>query len=253
MYEFTKRAEVALEHTKNFAKLNNYTYVGTEHILYGLLKEGRGLASKILKSQGLKLDYLEKQITLIDGQMKNDTKEEPLLTPRARRVVENSVKEAINLKRNYVGTEHILLSLIKETDSVAVRILIDASVDPEKIMLELVKMANIEEEIAYGTKNSTTPTLDMYSKDLTKLARMEKLDPVILRDSEITGLIEVLCRRTKNNPLIIGDAGVGKTAIVEGFCQKIVASQVPEMLLNTRVALLDVASMIAGAKYRRRF
>lgn len=253
MYEFTKRAEVALEHTKNFAKLNNYTYVGTEHILYGLLKEGRGLACKILKSQGLKLDYLEKQINLIDGQMKNLLGEEPELTPRARRVIENSVKEAINLKRNYVGTEHILLALIKETDSVAVRILIDASVDPEKIMLELVKSASSEEDLALGGKNSATPTLDMYSKNLTYLARQEKLDPVISRDNEITGVIEILCRRTKNNPLIIGEAGVGKTAIIEGLCQRIVSSAVPEMLLNTRVALLDIASMIAGAKYRGDF
>lgn len=255
MYEFTKRAELALEHTRNFAKCNNYTYVGTEHILYGLLKEGRGLACKILKSQGLKLDYLEKQINLIDGQMKNASNIEPELTPRAKRVVENSVKEAINLKRNYVGTEHLLLSLIKETDSVAVRILIDASVDPEKIMIELVKAVSREEDITYGSgvRNSETPTLDMYSKNLTQLARMEKLDPVILRDNEITGVIEILCRRTKNNPLIIGKAGVGKTAIIEGLCQRIVASYVPEMLLNVRIALLDITSMIAGAKYRGDF
>ena len=255
MYEFTKRAELALEYAKNYAKANNYTYVGTEHILYGLLKEGRGLACKILRNQRLKLDYLEKQINLIDGKMQNSLGVESELTPRAKRVVENSVKEAINLKKNYVGTEHILLSLIKETDSVAVRILIDASVDPEKIMLELAKAVSYEEDLNCGGigRISTTPTLDMYSKNLTYLAATGKLDPVILRENEITGVIEILCRRTKNNPLIIGEAGVGKTAIIEGLCQRIALSQVPETLLNVRVALLDITSMIAGAKYRGDF
>ena len=260
MHEFTGRASRVLELAKEFSKEHNYSFIGTEHILYGLIEEGEGLASKILAAQGLTSEYVEQEILKIDGVM-NTLDSEIEFTPRAKRIIENSIKESKRMGQNYVGTEHILLSLMREIDSIAVRILIDADIEPQKIFTDLLRLLSEDSPVNSFTEKTNnnqntekaTPTLNQYGKDLTAYARENKLDPVIGRSGEVQRIIEILSRRTKNNPVLIGEPGVGKTAVVEGLAQMICESKVPEILKNKRIVSLDISSMIAGAKYRGDF
>lgn len=255
MYEFTKRAEVALEETRDFAIENSYSYIGTEHLLYGLTKEEKGIAARVLKTQGITPEYVKEQVLKIDGKMTCKKVKEPELTPRAKRVLENSMKESKRLGYNYIGTEHILLALMKETDSIGVRILIDANVDPEKMFTDILKIVSKESPVSniYNSVGASTPTLDMYSEDLSMLVRCGKIDKIIGRKEELNRVIQILTRRLKNNPLIIGEAGVGKTAIVEGLAYLIEKGEVPEELKDKKILMLDISSMLAGAKYRGDF
>lgn len=256
MYEFTKRAEKAIEQAGLFSKKMGHEYIGTEHLLYGLAKEGKGIAVRILKNQ--KITYMDIENVLMDLNISNTNTvtREVSLTPRAKKVLENSRLESKKYNSNYVGTEHILMSLMKEIDSIAVRILIELNVDPQKVFSDILKLLNDDLVIGGTSKeqiNYSTPTLNQFSKDLTAKAKQNNLDPVIGRDKEITRLVEILCRRTKNNPVLIGEAGVGKTAIIEGLAQQIVAKDVPNDLLDKKIVSLDISLMIAGAKYRGDF
>ncbi len=263
MYEFTESARNVIEIARDFSAEHNYSYIGTEHLLYGLIAENEGLASKILKNQDLTAEYIAQEILKIDGIMNTIIDEDDIdFTPRAKRIIANSQKEALRMGQNYVGSEHILLSLMREIDSVAIRILIDADIDPQKIFAELLKILGEESPVSKtyndpanldSKSKANTPTLSQYGKDLTEMAHESKLDPVIGREREIERVIEILCRRTKNNPVLIGEPGVGKTAVVEGLAEQINENNVPELLKGKRVVSLDMASMLAGAKYRGDF
>ena len=260
-YKFTAKAEKAFELAQDIAVELGHNYIGTEHILYGLAEEGTGVASRVLEEQGVTSENIKQEIVEIIGQ--SDPIEDPDtlgFTPRSKRIIENAYLYARRMNSDYIGTEHILIGILHEGDSVATRILLDLNADPQQIYNELVNVLNEEEtsensgSTSYknGSYNST-PTLNQYGTDLTKEAREGKLDPVIGRKNEIQRVIEILSRRTKNNPCLIGEPGVGKTAVVEGLAEKIVANDVPEQLKNKRVVSVDMANMVAGAKYRGDF
>ena len=252
---FTERAQKALLYAQEEARNMGHNYVGTEHLLLGLLREKDGAAAKVLTDMGLDLDKMRNYIVQLVGKGNYNFNEGFGYTPRTKRVMELSFYEARNLGHNYVGTEHLLLALVREGEGVAARILKDANIDFEKIRGQIMQMVQEEGSESQSTPRgkSNTPNLDQFGTDLTELAREGKLDPVIGRDKEIERVVQILSRRTKNNPVLIGEPGVGKTAIAEGLAQRIVEGNIPELLKGKRVVTLDLSGMVAGAKYRGEF
>ena len=262
IYKFTNRAKKALEYANELAIKLGHSYIGTEHILYGLTKEGSGVASKVLENQEV---LPEKVIDKIAELVGSEEEIEGTLgfTPRTKRVIENAFIEARKLGYDYIGTEHLLIGILREGDSVAARVLLELDVNIPKIYGEIVRVINEGEDLAgdnnqgKDSKNqgsyNQTQTLNQFGEDLTKKAREGKLDPIIGRKNEIDRVIQILSRRTKNNPCLIGEPGVGKTAAVEGLAEKIVSGDVPEILKNKRVVTVDISGMVAGSKYRGDF
>ncbi len=267
-YKFTNSANKAIEIANDIALELGHNYIGTEHILYGLAKEGAGIASKVLENQEVMADDILNKIEELIGS------DEPIeniidFTPRTKRVVESAFIEARKFGYNYIGTEHLLIGILREGDCIATKILLDLNVNIPKLYNEIVKVINEGENYNSDDEEASssnvrkgkrgkgsynqTPTLNQFGEDLTKKAEEGKLDPIIGRKEEIERVIQILSRRTKNNPCLIGEPGVGKTAAVEGLAQKIVSGDVPEILKDKRVVTLDISGMVAGAKYRGDF
>jgi len=276
MYErFTDRARKVMQLANQEAQRFNHEYIGTEHILLGLIKEGSGVAANVLKNLDVDLRKIRLEVEkLVQSGPDMVTMGKLPQTPRAKKVIEYSMEEARNLNHNYVGTEHILLGLLREQEGVAAQVLMNLGLKLEEVREEVLNLLGHGMEGGEGSERagmggaggvgagggeqprggkSKTPALDSFGRDLTELARQGKLDPVIGREKEIERTMQILGRRTKNNPVLLGEAGVGKTAIVEGFAQRVVEGNVPELLMDRRIVVLDLAMMVAGTKYRGQF
>jgi ATP-dependent Clp protease ATP-binding subunit ClpC len=278
MYErFTDRARKVMQLANQEAQRFNHEYIGTEHVLLGLIKEGSGVAANVLKNLDIDLRKIRMEVEkLVQSGPDMVTMGKLPQTPRAKKVIEYSMEEARNLNHNYVGTEHILLGLLREQEGVAAQVLMNLGLKLEDVREEVLNLLGHGMENEGGERagmggrqtagagggggesstkggKSKTPALDSFGRDLTELARQGKLDPVIGREKEIERAIQILCRRTKNNPVLLGEAGVGKTAIIEGFAQRVVDGNVPELLADRRIVVLDLAMMVAGTKYRGQF
>ncbi|MBX3381780.1 MAG: AAA family ATPase, partial [Phycisphaeraceae bacterium] len=281
MFErFTDRARKVMALANQEAQRFNHEYIGTEHILLGLVKEGSGVGANVLKNLDVDLRKVRLEVEkLVKAGPEMVTMGKLPQTPRAKKVIEYAIEEARNLNHNYVGTEHLLLGLLREHDGVAAQVLMNLGLKLEEVREEVLNLLGAGNErteemeggvagapggssaqssgggsasAAKGGK-SKTPALDSFGRDLTELARENTLDPVIGRQIEIERVVQVLCRRTKNNPVLLGEAGVGKTAIVEGLAQRIISGDVPEILHDKRLVVLDLAMMVAGTKYRGQF
>jgi ATP-dependent Clp protease ATP-binding subunit ClpC len=274
MYErFTDRARKVMQLANQEAQRFNHEYIGTEHVLLGLIKEGSGVAANVLKNLDVDLRKIRLEVEkLVQSGPDMVTMGKLPQTPRAKKVIEYSMEEARNLNHNYVGTEHILLGLLREQEGVAAQVLMNLGLKLEEVREEVLNLLGHGIEGSEGgerspaggsggsgtaesgkSSKSKTPALDSFGRDLTELARQGKLDPVIGREKEIERAIQILSRRTKNNPVLLGEAGVGKTAIVEGFAQRVIDGNVPELLCDRRIVVLDLAMMVAGTKYRGQF
>ncbi|UPT22209.1 ATP-dependent Clp protease ATP-binding subunit [Thermobifida alba] len=261
MFErFTDRARRVVVLAQEEARMLNHNYIGTEHILLGLIHEGEGVAAKALESLGISLEAVRQQVEEIIGQGQQAPSGHIPFTPRAKKVLELSLREALQLGHNYIGTEHILLGLIREGEGVAAQVLVKLGADLNRVRQQVIQLLHGyqgKEPQAAGTASESAPStslvLDQFGRNLTQAARESKLDPVIGRDKEIERVMQVLSRRTKNNPVLVGDPGVGKTAVVEGLAQKIVKGEIPETLKDKQLYTLDLGALVAGSRYRGDF
>ena len=261
MFErFTERARQVVVLAQDEARALKHNYIGTEHILLGLLREEEGLAARVLESLDITVEEVRAQVARIVGQGDEVTTGQIPFTPRAKKVLELALREALSLGHNYIGTEHILLGLVRENEGVAARILLDFDADAEKIRNEIIRMLSGPGRRQGGSgagpageKSKSSKLLDQFGRNLTKMSTEGKLDPVVGRQTEIERLMQILSRRTKNNPVLIGEPGVGKTAVVEGLAARIATNQVPELLKNKQIYTLDLAALVAGSKYRGEF
>ena len=253
--KFTERARRVLTLAQEEAQRFNHNYIGTEHLLLGLVREGEGVAAKVLANLGVELNKVRSAVEFIIGRGDRPVTGEIGLTPRAKKVIELAVDEARRLGHHYIGTEHLLLGLVREGEGIAAGVLESLGVSLEKVRAEVTRiLAQSMPQGAPGGRGATrTPTVDQLGMDLTTAARANKLDPVVGREREIERVVQVLSRRTKNNPVLIGEPGVGKTAIVEALAQRIIKSEVPEMLQGRRLVTLDIGALVAGTKYRGEF
>ncbi|HAG54189.1 MAG TPA: NDP-hexose 4-ketoreductase, partial [Actinobacteria bacterium] len=260
MFErFTDRARRVVVLAQEEARMLNHNYIGTEHILLGLIHEGEGVAAKGLESLGISLEAVRSQVEEIIGQGQQAPSGHIPFTPRAKKVLELSLREALQLGHNYIGTEHILLGLIREGEGVAAQVLVKLGADLNRVRQQVIQLLSGyqgKEAVTAGPAEgvpSTSLILDQFGRNLTTAAREGKLDPVIGREKEIERVMQILSRRTKNNPVLIGEPGVGKTAVVEGLAQAIVKGDIPETLKDKQLYSLDLGALVAGSRYRGDF